>query len=51
MCRKRFLIKPKALERFGCGFPTWRFMGSYKWGYKSPNMYSYPTYNPVYNYP
>ena len=18
--------------------PTWRFMGSYKWGYKSPNM-------------
>ena len=33
---------------------TWRFMGSYKWGYKSPNMgytYSYPTYNPTYNYP
>ena len=29
-------------------------MGSYKWGYKSPNMtykYSYPTYNPIYNYP
>ena len=25
---------------------TWRFMGSYKWGYKSPNMgynYNYPT--------
>ena len=31
---------------------TWRFMGSYKWGYKSPNMgynYSYPTYNPSYD--
>ena len=29
-------------------------MGSYKWAYKSPNMgykYSYPTYNPTYNYP
>ena len=26
-------------------------MGSYKWGYKSPNMYSYPTYNPIYNCP
>ena len=27
---------------------TWRFMGSYKWGRKSPNMghnYRYPTYN------
>ena len=24
---------------------TWRFMGSYKWGYKSPNM------GPTYNYP
>ena len=33
---------------------TWRFMGTYKWGYKSPNVgykYSYPTYNPTYNYP
>ena len=33
---------------------AWRFMGSYKWGYKSPNMdynYDYPTYNPAYNYP
>ena len=32
---------------------TWRFMGSYKWGYKSPNMgynYSYPTYNSTYTY-
>ena len=31
-----------------------RFMGSYKWGYKSLNMafkYSYPTYKPIYNYP
>ena len=33
---------------------TWRFMGSYKWGYKSPNLgykYCYPTYNynPTYN--
>ena len=31
---------------------TWRFMGSYKWGYKSRNMgynYSYPTYNPTCN--
>ena len=29
-------------------------MGSYKWGYKSPNMgyqYSYPTYNLTYSYP
>ena len=29
-------------------------MGSYKWGYKSPIMgykYSYPTYDPTYNYP
>ena len=27
---------------------TWRFMGSYKWGYKCLNMgyiYSYPSYN------
>ena len=34
--------------------PTWRFMGGYKWGYKSLNMgckYSYPTYNPTYDYP
>ena len=33
---------------------TWRFMGSYKWGYMSPKKaykYSYPTYNPNYNYP
>ena len=33
---------------------TWRFMGSNKWGYKSPDMgykYSYPTYNLTYNYP
>ena len=33
---------------------TWRFMGSYNWGYKSPNMgytYGYPTYNPNFNYP
>ena len=33
---------------------AWRFMGSYKWVYKSPNMgykYSYPTYNPTYYYP
>ena len=33
---------------------TWRFMGTYKWGYKSPSMghkYSYPTYNPTYIYP
>ena len=22
----------------GFGVDTWRFMGSYKWGYKSPNM-------------
>ena len=30
---------------------TWRFMGGYKYGYKSPNMgynYSYLTYNPTY---
>ena len=34
--------------------PTWRFMDSYKLGYKSPNMgyrYSYPTYNLTYSYP
>ena len=34
--------------------PTWRFMGSYKRGYKSPNIgyrYSYPTYNPIHSYP
>ena len=35
---------------------TWRFMGSCKWGYESPNMgykysNSYPTCNPTYNYP
>ena len=33
---------------------TWRFMGSSKQVYKSPNVgsnYSYPTYNPTYNYP
>ena len=33
---------------------TWRFMGSYIWGYKSLNMgykYGYPTYNPIHNYP
>ena len=33
---------------------TWRFMGSYKWAYKSPNMgyqYSYSAYIPTYNYP
>ena len=39
-----------------CGIlgDTWKFMGSYKWGYKYPNMgynYSYPTSNPTYNYP
>ena len=30
------------------------FMGSYRWGYKSPIMgykYGCPTYNPTYNYP
>ena len=30
------------------------FRGSYKWSCKSPNIgynYSYPTYNPTYNYP
>ena len=29
-------------------------MGSYKWGYKSPNMgykYSYPNYNPIFSLP
>ena len=33
---------------------TWRFMGSYKWGYKSANKgykYGYLTYNSTYNYP
>ena len=39
--------------RVGAG-STWRFSGSYKWGYKPPNMgynYSYLTYNSTYNYP
>ena len=30
--------------------PAWRFMGSYKWNYKSPNIgyhYSYPTHKPL----
>ena len=44
-----------ACRALGCrGVPSWRFMGTYKHGYKSPNMgcnYSYPTYNPTYNYP
>ena len=34
--------------------PSWRFMGSYKWGYKPSNRrsnYSYPTYNLTYIYP
>ena len=34
--------------------PSSRFMGSYLWGYNSPNMgynYCYPTYNPTDNYP
>ena len=34
--------------------PTWRFVGSFKWGYKSPTMgynYGCPTYNRTYNYP
>ena len=29
---------------------SWGFVGSYKWGFKSPNMghkYGYPTYNPL----
>ena len=33
---------------------TWRFMGSYKWSYKSPKIAynkSYSTFNPTYNYP
>ena len=34
---------------------TWRYMGIYKWGYKSPNSdhnHSYPKYNPTYkNFP
>ena len=44
----------KFICRFSHHIRTWRFMGSYKWGYKSPNMgykYSYPTYNPTYSYP
>ena len=37
-----------SLQSFCKGSYTWRFMASYKWGYKSPKMaykYSYPTYN------
>ena len=26
-------------------------MGSHKWGYNMGHKYSYPTYNPTYNYP
>ena len=35
-------------------YGTWRFTGSYKWGYKGLKKgykYSYLTYNPTYNYP
>ena len=52
-------LNPKTV--WGCkgfGFPSlhpaWRFMGSYKWGYKSPNYTYNPTlgtYNPTCNYP
>ena len=49
----RALQLKAGLARLG-GSPAWRFTGTYQWGYKSPNMgykYSYPTYNPIYNYP
>ena len=49
------LARRAALRRLYLVYkPARRFMGSYKWGYKSPNMgykYSYPTYNPTYKYP
>ena len=38
----------------GLGYSRIIGRGSNKWGYKSANMgykYSYPTYNPTYNYP
>ena len=44
----------RALPRFRLIGYTWRFRGSYKWGYKSPSMgykFSYPTCNATYNYP
>ena len=46
------VAKPRPLNPEGN--PTWRFMGSYTWGYKSLNLgynYGYPSYNPTYNYP
>ena len=48
---KPILIIQAYLGFYGVQTSAWRFMGSEKWGYKSPNMgckYSYPTYNPAY---
>ena len=55
-CRQSGIVIARAMLKQPGTFTTalhW-FMGSYKWGYKSPNMgykYSYPTCNPTYNYP
>ena len=44
----------QGLKPMGLGL-TWRFMGSYKWGYKSPNIWviilATLLINPTYNYP
>ena len=59
----RVLVISPSAERWRTGawvlrapirLTTCRFMGSYKWSYKSLDLgyaYSYPTYNPTYNYP
>ena len=46
----RSLVVERVIFTLFCYYDpyTWRFMGSYMWGYKSPNMgynYSYPTYD------
>ena len=52
-----FAFTPRALNPSSLtplNYGTWRFMGSYKWGYNWGN-YTYNsywgTYNPTYNYP
>ena len=51
----RLMLEVRNSELFP-GLPVliWSFMGSSTWSYKSRNIsynYSYPTYNPTYNYP
>ena len=54
--RLRLLPGPRLLfSSFSCAWGlTWRFMGSHKWGYESPDMgynNSHLTYDPTRNYP